>query len=129
MNTSPKDVSLEPRSGSQDLHLLKSSIKEVSLNPLSPVANIVTPASNDERKLPCGRTPSSLKRKIAEMEKEMAEARETILIFERDIAQDMPEDNANRMRKLLMFLRKKYDKYEQRRNQYQCRLMRQRSNE
>ena len=85
VNASPKDVSLEPRSGSQDLHLLKSSIKEVSLNPLSPVANIVTPASNEERRLPCGSTPLQLVQKIAEMEEDMTFCREMIRVFEKNL--------------------------------------------
>ena len=130
VNASPKEVSLEPRSGSQDLHLLKSSIKEVSLNPLSPVANIVTPASNDEHKLPCGRTPSYLKRRIAEMEEVMTSCRDIIWIFEKQLVlPGMSEKFKSERKQLIIKYRKKYEKYDRRRNQYQRQLMEGQNNE
>ena len=63
VKSSLKEGSLNPRSGAQDCSLLKSSTKEASLDPLSPV---------EERKLPCGSTPLRLMQKIAEMEEKMA---------------------------------------------------------
>ena len=120
MNASPKDVSLEPRSGSQDLHLLKSSIKEVSLNPLSPVANIVTPASNDKRRLPCGRTASYLVLKIAEMENEMAVSRKLFLSCELDLAHsDLSERKMTDLKKDRASFRREYNRYKRRLNDYQ----------
>ena len=128
MNASPKDVSLEPRSGSQDLHLLKSSIKEVSLNPLSSVANIVTPASNEERRLPCGSTPSRLVRKIEEMEEEVTSSREMIRTFEKRLAiPDISEKFKSDTKQRIARCRKRYERFEWRRNDYQSRLMGKRS--
>ena len=116
---------MNPRSGAQDLSLLKSSTKEASLDPFPPVANIANPANNEERKLPCGSTPSRLKRKIAEMEKKMASSSELIQNSEGYLAiPEIPEELKLETRQLIIQYRKRYADFEQRRNRYQRSLMR-----
>ena len=57
---------------SQDHRLLKSSTKDVSLDPLSSIAKILAPTDNGDPILPCGSTLSRLAQKVEEMEDEMA---------------------------------------------------------
>ena len=114
---------MEPRSDSQDRNLLNASTKEVSLEPLSPVAK--------ERKLACGRTPLYLKRKIKEMEMKMDRNRMHSLTFERDLArhsQQLSERQTANWKEIIDDYCRDYEEFEQRRNQYQRRLMRERSN-
>ena len=61
---------------SQDHRLLKSSTKDVSLDPLSSIAKILAPTDNGDPILPC------LAQKVELLEKEMARYHENILFYD-----------------------------------------------
>ena len=107
---------------SQDHRLLKSSTKDVSLDPLSSITKFLAPTDNRDPILPCGSTLLRLVQKVEEMEDEMAWYCKQILFYE-TMLDGRTDNNRFWLREQLDYYRKGYEKFEQRRKLYQRRML------